>query len=280
MAVSPDIRKRLLYAKYLLSRAKRDQNDRNELALAACLLLMHDATELLMLAATDHLAVGSKWGFMEFWDKVKQSGHKEPGNKLAMSQLNDMRVSLKHKGILPRSQSVRDLFPRVEIFCEEVTKDLLDLDFGDLSLVDLVATDDVRNKLKEAEQAFTSGDRDTAFANLRRAFDTLYDLMADDAVLIKAPQDRAIRGPLPDEARKWLMELQGTVSDLVVGLNIVMLGIDPAKYRLLMISTPSISHSLSGKTQVILNPFQSEIPDRIFHLCLEFVVDVALNASR
>lgn len=96
MAVSPDIRKRLLYAKYLLSRAKKDQGDRNELAVAACLLLMHDATELLMLAATDHLGIGSKWGFMEFWDKVKQSGHKEPGHKVPMGQLNDMRVSLKH----------------------------------------------------------------------------------------------------------------------------------------------------------------------------------------
>lgn len=96
MAVSPDIRKRLLYAKYLLSRAKKDQGDRNELAVAACLLLMHDATELLMLATTDHLGIGSKWGFMEFWDKVKQSGHKEPGHKVPMGQLNDMRVSLKH----------------------------------------------------------------------------------------------------------------------------------------------------------------------------------------
>jgi hypothetical protein len=122
MAVSPDIRKRLLYAKYLLSRAKKDKNDRNELAISACLLLLHDATELLMLAVTDHLGIGSKWGFMEFRDKGKQSGRKGPGHKVPMSQLNDMRVSLKHKGILPRPESVRDLFPRVEIFFEEVTK--------------------------------------------------------------------------------------------------------------------------------------------------------------
>jgi hypothetical protein len=37
MAVSPDIRKRLLYAKNLLSRANKDQGERNELAVAACL---------------------------------------------------------------------------------------------------------------------------------------------------------------------------------------------------------------------------------------------------
>jgi hypothetical protein len=40
MAVSRDIRKRLLYAKYLLFRAKKAQTERNELAIAASMLLM------------------------------------------------------------------------------------------------------------------------------------------------------------------------------------------------------------------------------------------------
>jgi hypothetical protein len=81
MAISLDIHKQMLYAKYLLFRAKRAQTERNELAVAVSLLLMHDASELLMLAITDHLGLGSKWNFMEFWDKVKQSGQKEPAHK-------------------------------------------------------------------------------------------------------------------------------------------------------------------------------------------------------
>src|SRR5438445_9459587 len=134
MALSPDIRKRLLYAKYLLSRAKKAQIERNELAVAVSLLLMHDASELLMLAIADHLQLGSKWSFMEFWEKVKKSGLKEPGHRIPMEQLNSLRVGLKHKGTLPHAQTVRDLMPRVDAFCEEVTKDLLGLDFAELSL--------------------------------------------------------------------------------------------------------------------------------------------------
>jgi hypothetical protein len=67
MAVSSDIQKRLLYAKYLLSRARSAQSERSELGVAVCLLLMHDAVEMLMLAIVDHLQVpmSKKWDFMD-----------------------------------------------------------------------------------------------------------------------------------------------------------------------------------------------------------------------
>jgi hypothetical protein len=276
MPVSPDIRKRVLYAKYLLSRAKRDQNDRNELAVAACLLLLHDATELLMLAATDHLGVGSKWGFMEFWEKVKQSDHKEPGHKIPMSQLNDMRVSLKHKGILPRPQSVRDLFPRVEIFCEEVSKDLLGLSFGDLSLADLVADDEVRHALEDATQALNSGDKNKAFINVRIAFDKLHRLISKEMPLITEPRRlRSSRREIPREAMDDLSSLHDTVSECVETLNVSMLGIDPVRYTFFLSSTPHISWTISGLHHTNLTRDYNTVPDEVFHTCFEFVVDVA-----
>ena len=101
MTISPDIRKRLLYGKYLLSRARTAQTDQNELGVVVSLLPMHDASELVMLAAADHLQLGAKWSYMEFWEKVKQSGRKEPGHRIPMDQLNTLRVGFKHKGTLP-----------------------------------------------------------------------------------------------------------------------------------------------------------------------------------
>jgi hypothetical protein len=281
MAVSPDIRKRLLYAKYFLSRAKKDQNDRNELAVAACLLLMHDATELLMLAVTDHLGIGSNWKFMEFWEKLKQSGHKEAGHKTPIGQLNDMRVSLKHKGILPRPQSVRDLFPRVEIFCEEVSQDLLGLDFGDLSLADLVADDEVRNALRDATQALSTGDKNQAFINVRIAFDKLHRLISQDAPLIDEPRRlRSSRSEIPSDAMDDLYTLYDSVKECVETLNVSMLGIDPIRYTLFINNTPHISWTVSGLHQTMLSRDYNNLPDEVFHSCFEFVIDVALNASR
>jgi len=280
MAVSQDIRKRLLYAKYLLSRAKKAQIERNELAVAASLLLMHDASELLMLAVADHLQLG-KWEFMEFWEKVKQKGKTEPGHKIPMGQLNSLRVGLKHKGTLPHVQTVRDLMPRIDAFCEEVTKDLLDLDFAELSLADLVVDDDVRHTLREAEKALTAGEKKDAYLNVRLAFDKLRRLIASDVALIKKRRGIKVpKGALPNETKQGLLNLQGVVFDVVGTLNTLMLGIDPVRYRFLIANTPAVSWTLSGQHQAVFTGDYSDVPDEVFQTCFEFVLDVALTASR
>jgi hypothetical protein len=279
MNVSRDIRKRLLYAKYLLFRATRAQAERNELAVAASLLLMHDAAELLMLAVSDHLQLG-KWKFMEFWDKVKRSGKREPGHKFPMGQLNSLRVGLKHKGALPHAQTVRDLMPRVEAFCEEVTKNFLDLNFAELSLATLVDNDDIRDTLQTAEKALSNGDKNNAYLNVRIAFDKVRRLIASDIAVLKKPVGIKIpKGALPNETKQGLLNLQGVVFDMVGTLNTLMLGIDPIKYRYLLANTPAVSWSLSGQYQALHIGKYTDVPDEVFRTCFEFVVDVALSAS-
>ena len=218
---------------------------------------------------------------MEFWDKVKQSGHKEPAHKVPMEQLNSLRVGLKHKGTLPHAQTVRDLLPRVEAFCEEVTKELLDVSFSDLSLAILVADDDVRNTLQEAEQALTNGDKKSAYLNVRLAFDKLHRLMSKDISLIKKPQGIKVpKSALPNETKQGLLNLQGVVFDLVGTMNTLVLGIDPVRYRFLISNTPAVSWTLSGDHHALLIHDYKDVPDEVFQTCFEFVVEVALNASR
>jgi hypothetical protein len=132
MTVSADVHKRVLHAKYFLSRARQAQTDRNELGIAVSLLLMHDASEMLMLAVSDHLQLSAKWSFMEFWAKVKDKTGRQPPHRSPMQELNSLRVGLKHKGTLSHAQTVRDLTARVEIFCEEITREFLDVNFTDL----------------------------------------------------------------------------------------------------------------------------------------------------
>lgn len=280
MPVSPDLRKRLLYTKYLLFRAKREQAERNDLGVAVSLLLMHDASELIMLAVADHLQLGSKWSFMEFWEKVKQSGRKEPGHRIPMEQLNGLRVGLKHKGTLPHVQTVRDLMPRVDAFCEEVTKDLLDLDFAELSLADLVANDDVRSTLREAEQALANGDKNDAFLKVRLAFDKLHRSISANVALIEEPDSISIPSGAVSHGMKSSVErFQKTVLESVQTLNVMMLGIDPVRYRFFIAETPHVSWTASGLYQSVTLRDHSDAPNEVFHTCFEFVVEVALNAA-
>lgn len=280
MSISPDIRKRLLYAKYLLSRAKNAQIERNELAVAASLLLMHDASELLMLAIADHLQL-AKFEFMEFWDRVKQKGKAEPGHKIPMAQLNSLRVGLKHRGTLPHVKTVRDLALRVDAFCEEITQSLLDEKFRDLSLADLIIDDDVRNTLREGEKALATGDRNQAFLNVRLAFDKLLRLVGNskNVALLKLPRGIKLPRNVPSETKQSIENLQAVVFDLVGKVNTLILGIDPVRYRFFLANTPSVSWTLSGRSQAIIIQDYNQVPDETFHSCLEFVVDVALNES-
>src|SRR2546428_10766989 len=97
-----------------------------------------------------------------FLGDKKRKEPTEPPQRILMDSLNNMRVGLKHKGNLPNAQRVRDLLPRVESFCEDVTKMYLQVDFGELSLADLVADEDVRNALRDAQKALTK-DKNDAF---------------------------------------------------------------------------------------------------------------------
>jgi hypothetical protein len=288
MTISPDVRKRVLYGKYLLFRAKSAQAEHNELSVAVSLLLMHDASELVMLAAADHLQLGAKWSFMEFWEKVKQTSRKEPGHKIPMDQLNTLRVGFKHKGTLPHSQTVRDLTPRVEAFCEEVSKDLLGLDFSELGLADLVSDDEVRKALQEAQQALKTGDRNKAFLDVRIAFDKLYKLISRDVALIEEPRSIDIpKGGLPSEVQRELAKLerglegfQAAIEDCAQTLNVLMFGIDPVKYRFFIANTPHVSWTVSGLHHAVLQRDYNNVPDEVFQKCFEFVVEVALNSSQ
>src|SRR6185312_11673579 len=279
--VTHDIRKRLLYSKYLLSRAKNTQAEGSELAVAVSLPMLHDAVELLLYSVTDHIGIGSSWNFMDFWGKVKQSGRAEPGHKIPLGQLNDLRVGFKHKWTLPHSQTVLDLMPRVEAFCEETARDLLDCDFQKLSLADLISDSDVRQTLSEAEQELSKGDRAKAFLNVRLAFDKLHRLITNDVALVRKPH--GIEMPnnlLPSKTVTGIKNLQGVVFNLVDVVNRLMIGIDPVRYRFLMSNTPAVSWTMAGTYQALYPHDYSNVSDEVFNKCFGFVVDVALNASR
>lgn len=63
-------------------------------------------------------------------------------------------------------------------------------------------------------------------------------------------------------------------------LNVSMLGIDPTRHAFFLSNTPHVSWTVSGLHHTNLSRDYNAVPDKVFHTCFEFVVDVALNASR
>jgi hypothetical protein len=121
--------------------------------------------------------------------------------------------------------------------------------------------------LQQAEQLLTTNKND-AFVEVRMAFDKLSRLISGDKPLMKGP--RAHRHD----------DFQRAVLESVRILNVLMLGIDPAKYRFFIANTPQTVWTLSGKCHVNLPRDYTNVPDAVFNTCFEFVVEVALNAFR
>lgn len=292
MTLRPDIHERLLYGKYLFRRAAEMGSGGAELGIATELLLMHDATELIMLAVLDHIGAKpkAKRDFLDFYEEVGRAGHTAPRSRLLMEQLNTLRISLKHKGVLPRAQSVRKLAPRVEAFLEHIAQDYLGVSFADVCLADLIENADVRNLLKQAEGNFSHGRRTDAFISVRTAFLMLEDASRKIVPFLNAPRAPDISSILPAAttsqlrlSRDWERYLESlhTVIQQIAGMtNLLMLRVDPQKYWYFLQATPSVYRISNDKFQP--GPLRRDwesVPEPVFRSCVDFVIEYALATA-
>lgn len=282
VTILPDIRKRIVNAKWVLEKAARTQNGTNEMDLAVSLLLMHDAVELLMLAVLDHLQVSikKKRDFMDFWPDLKQAGHPEPPDHLAMESLNKLRVGLKHSGNLPHPQAVRDLMPRVRGFFENVLATYCDLAYAGVSLVDLVHNTEARTLLLDAQNLFASGNKEEAVTKLRIAFDKLEQAL-DQNRFLKAPRQPGLPSDLArtNIEREFLRPLFKFLDQCAHRTNLLALGIDPFRYSDFVQRTPDIVWTVDGTPHVHhWHMYESVTPD-IFSDMVNFVVDYSIKTS-
>ena len=168
----PDIHRRIVNAKYVFERAISIQAENDEMSLSIALLLAHDAIELLMLAVLDHVGAkpNARRNFMDFWPDMKHATSQEPPDLIPMEGLNKLRIGLKHNGNLPHAQTVRGLVPRCKGFFENVLNAYCQLQYEDVSLLDMLPDAEVISLLKKSEKAFQSGDKLSAMLNLKFAF--------------------------------------------------------------------------------------------------------------
>lgn len=113
------------------------------------LLSFHDSIEIFLKTLADLRNIKTdKLSFMEYWDKIPELTLKEP-----LRNLNNLRVNLKHKGILPSRQDLDLIRSYVTEFLRENCETNFKIDFGAISLVDLVQYESTRDYIKKAQSA-------------------------------------------------------------------------------------------------------------------------------
>ena len=127
------------------------------------------------------------------------------------------------------------------------------LSYSDVSLIDLVADQDVRALLQAAQKKFSSGSKCDAVTDLAFALRKVEHPNGEGLPLLQAPAKPRLSN---ETARAgwgtYLNQLHSFLSQTAFRMNAIMLGIDPIRYAFFARNTPQVIWSFSGQSQVIL----------------------------
>ncbi len=114
--------------------------------------------------------------FKDLWNEIVNKGTKLPLKEQIFS-LHDVRNLAQHAGVVPPFEEVIKFKGYVEDFLKIVVENEFGIKFDELSLAELVENEQLKNKIREAEQAFSRGDYEECISKCADAFmDAAFDI--------------------------------------------------------------------------------------------------------
>ena len=261
---------------------------------SAAILTFHDAVELFLQFASEYHDVGKRdVKFMVYW-KVLENRMKGKSltQKESMRRLNIARRELKHNGILPDELEIESARVNVTNFFLENTLIAFDVEFSEISLIDLVQWKEVKDKLKEAESLFEAGRIEDAIGNIAIGFRILID---DYSKRRRDQYRRYLFGSHPflpmttfgleidRELQSVLNRILDSVKSLQEIVKILAFGLDYQKFERFQSITPSIyGNPEQGYLVREFNDSRTIPTEDEFQFCINFVIEsaMALQESR
>lgn len=246
-------------------------------------LSFHDSVEMFLKLLTEHLNVQSdKLSFIEYWDKVPTLTLKE-----SFKKLNSVRVNVKHKGLLPSNSDIEFIRVTTTEFFNQNTIAFFNLEFADVSLVDLVVYESVRKYLLLAQSCLNAKKFEDSIANSSKAFNELIHVYETSKTLsFGSPfffgkgssflgSGNYGRGTRKDKAA--LDKVFKSINTLSEALKLVALGIDYKKFVKFKLLTPIATRMQGGEIVLQLtNVYDKKWTQENCNYCLLFVVESAL----
>lgn len=241
--------KRLAIAKYLYKQGYAQSQQAESIAFT-CILHFHDAVEIFLKLAAENANIKSdQFRFLQYWDEIPTLTFKE-----SMRHLNERRVNLKHKGILPAKQDLEISRVNVGDFFEQNCKTQFGIDFADISLFNLISYLPVRNFLELAQNHLDKHELPDAIENASYAFHDLLDIYEQTKISIYHTSPflfgerttfwsnsldalRELDRGLADNLNK----LSSSVNAMQESIKIMSLGIDYRKFSMFKLLTPTVT---------------------------------------
>lgn len=290
--------KRLAFIKYVWRRADEVAQEPEPLS-AAAVLSFHDAVELFLQLASEHVDSGSSSpGFMDYWELL---GAKVPGGlgrKEAMRRLNKARVALKHHGTMPSALDIQSFRSSTRDFFEDNTPRVFGVTFEAVSLSAFVSPPETRAALDQAVSHLEQNDVEHSLEASATAFFHLLS-HADKVVAnrhgispFESRQgiDRYARsffsfGDLDNRDRdlaRFAQAVAAAIEEIRDALRLIALRVDYHRYLRFKQATPNVMQTGDGKLH--LSWFRTavgspELTAPLARFCIDFVLDASLSFS-
>ncbi|MFJ6023689.1 hypothetical protein ACIQC9_03715 [Brevundimonas sp. NPDC092305] len=163
--------RRLIVARHLLRMAESQGNSASESEIFTSLILLQDACELFLVAASDHksLPLKLKASFEETLTTVENHLGSPLERRGTVLKLNAARVTAKHHGICPDPKEVQGFVAASRQFLQAATTKVFGWDFDTVSRSTEISAADVKAWLVHAEAFYEAGDFSGCLSAARKA---------------------------------------------------------------------------------------------------------------
>lgn len=307
---SPAQVRRLAFVRYLhgLAESQRQQPD---LLAASAVLTFHDAVELFLVLAGQHVGAKIKQNtnFLEYWDLINDALQKLStptalSNRGELHRLNDIRVALKHKDILPHRREINEAGSAATAFLVSASQTVFNVHFHQISLLDFIEYEPARVLMKAAQRDLDGGDfqgvsekcalamyallHDYQFRSADDHWDSPFDFGTNDLRVPTASltrvriRDRKLLRPdspygdLPDDVFTFFEKVGQSLDSLSEAVRLLAFGIDYRRYIRFQMLSGLVSENFNGDRSVHgAVAFRNVRDDAQF--CFDFIVESALK---
>jgi hypothetical protein len=274
---------RLSFIKYLYTFAI-EQSYKPEPFGSISILIFHDAIESFNILALEYKADILKEinyirkkptdpNFMEYWD-ILQLTQKE-----SINRFNKARVNFKHHGNLPSKLDIESFRASITNFFEENTQSIFNINFSDLSLIDLIESDETRINLKEAEKLLKENNTKESILKSAIAFSKMirdssaFDIKFGESLRLFS-NFRIGHDNESQELRNYLNKLKKSIESIQVVLRYTLIGIDYRKYLKYLSIIPDLQWLADGSYNVYWDMKEYAREDAEY--CINFVIESAV----
>lgn len=257
---------------------------------AICILTFHDAAELFLQLASEHLNAGAKQpNFMDYWDLLDPKVNGGLTQKESMRRLNKARVAFKHHGTLPSKLDIESFRATAMNFFLDNTPAIFGVEFNSISLLDLIACDNAKKALNEAQQHRENGLFEDALDRIAIAFEHLVDDYESRkrSRYGQSPfffgQDMSFETSffmgveMGSKFSQFIDKVNESITAMQSAIKMLSLGLDYRRYVRFNLLTPHLTCVCSGEFRVS-RPQRAKSPgDDEVQYCYDFVIESALQ---